>query len=169
MVDSPRIGREAMQLDDVQTVHDGHVHVDQHDVERARFECVQRLPAIVDQSDRMAGAAQHSFDHLLIDAVVLRDQHAQRRPAGRVMPRHRQRNVRLREGGVQGREQRCVVDLGGQDRQIPGVIILLPRRHQHDAGRVRLGRDTILERRQIEWPFLQIDEQERPVAGRRAP
>jgi hypothetical protein len=61
---------------------------------------------------------------------------------------------------VQRRKEAGVVNLGWQDRQISGVIALLPRRHQHDVGRVRLRRrDALLQGRQIERPLPRINKQ----------
>ena len=72
----PRFRQRADQACRLHAVHLGHLHVHQHGIERALLDEVDRLQPIVGQGHLEPGHAQEGQRHLLIEQVVLGQQHA---------------------------------------------------------------------------------------------
>ena len=58
----------------IKTIHDGHVHIHQDNIENTRRDRCNRRRAIVDEFDIMARLRQHPLDHHLVYRHVFRDQ-----------------------------------------------------------------------------------------------
>ena len=64
-----------------EAVHDGHLHIGQHEVERRRSRQFQRTGTVFGDSHMVAGTRQQVTRHLLVDRFILDEQDAER--AGR--------------------------------------------------------------------------------------
>ena len=70
------------------SVHGGHLHVHEHNIERLPLESGHRLLAIVGHRDRMSALFEQTHRYLLIHQAILCQQDAQGSRCGQALVRH---------------------------------------------------------------------------------
>ena len=169
----------------LEAIHDRHLNIHQHDVERFAIHRRKRLLPVTNNGHMVSQFLQHSDGHPLVDRIVLRQQHPQpsewRRNGRRRMPHA----VHLdgRWGGHQAerlgdhtQQFGCLdrLDQMGLQTQFPttgGVTLPVRRGEHHDrgAGQFRFPGDRLGDHEAVHLRHhrIQKHEQIRPSRGHR--